>query len=93
MGQEQDCAAALEDGMLAIVVVACLITDPNVCKTDAIPMLVDVPPAACVVGAAPFVARWGAEHPGWRVVRWRCRPASEKDASVVMPLPLQGAAT
>jgi hypothetical protein len=66
--------------MLAIVISACLIADPSVCKTDAIPMLVDVAPAKCMIGAAPFVARWGAEHPGWRVVRWRCRAASEKEA-------------
>ena len=66
--------------MLVIVVSACLITDPSVCKTDAIPMLVGVSPAKCVLGAAPYVARWGAEQPGWRVVRWRCRAASEKEA-------------
>jgi hypothetical protein len=66
--------------MLAIVISASLITDPSVCKTDAIPMLVDVTPPKCMLGASPFVARWGAEHPGWRVVRWRCRATSEKEA-------------
>jgi hypothetical protein len=66
--------------MLAIVVSACLISDPSVCKTDTIPMLVQVSQVQCTIGAAPFVARWGDEHPGWRVVRWRCRTATEKEA-------------
>jgi hypothetical protein len=64
--------------MLAIVVSACLIADPSVCRTDA--MRVDVPPAKCMLSAASFVAQWGVEHPSWRVVRWQCRPASEKEA-------------
>jgi hypothetical protein len=63
--------------MLAIVVSACLIADPSVCKTDS--MLVDVPAARCMLGATTYVVQWGVEHPDWRVVRWQCRPASEKD--------------
>jgi hypothetical protein len=25
------------------------------------------------------LARWSAEHPQWRIVRWKCRPDSQED--------------
>jgi hypothetical protein len=33
----------------------------------------------CAVSGQFEVARWQASHPDWRVVRWRCGFAGERD--------------
>ena len=64
---------------IAIILSACLIGNPSVCRDQIIPLASEVSAARCVMTAPPHVARWSSEHPEWRVVRWRCRPTSEHD--------------
>lgn len=58
--------------MLSIMISACLISDPNVCKDHAIPIGNDVDPAQCALYAPPHFGQWADENPGWRIVKWRC---------------------
>lgn len=65
--------------MLAIVVSVCLISDPAICRDERISLVTNVSPQKCLMSAPPYVAQWNGEHPDWRVVRWRCSNADEKD--------------
>ncbi len=65
--------------MLAIILSACLIADPNQCRD--FKLLVDfaMPAQYCTMAAAPVVAQWSAEHPQWQIKRWQCQPATTND--------------
>lgn len=65
--------------MIAIVISACLISDPEVCKDYRIPLSIDVDSISCALHAPPHFAKWAEEHPQWKIVRWGCRPASVSD--------------
>jgi hypothetical protein len=65
--------------MIAIILSTCLITDPTVCRNHKIPLSSEPSPTHCMKHAQSHIAQWSDEHPGWRVVRWQCRPTSEQD--------------
>lgn len=66
--------------MVAIIISVCLLSDPNVCRDETVVLSGDVSSSArCMMKAPPHVAQWSEEHPGWRVVRWRCGPANRRD--------------
>lgn len=60
--------------MITIVLSACLISDPKVCQDYTIPLNSNWDSTRCAMYAPPFFARWEADHPKWRVVRWHCKP-------------------
>jgi len=64
--------------MLAIILSACLATDPNVCKDYKISLDANTDPTTCVMDAPPYFAKSTEEHPAWRIKRWRCTSASEE---------------
>ena len=66
--------------MIAIIISACLLSDPGVCRDLTIPLSTDVSsPVSCMMTAPPHLAQWSEEHPEWRVVRWRCGPSNRQD--------------
>lgn len=65
--------------MLAIILSACMATDPSICKDYKIPLSTDVDMTRCAIDAPPHFAQWTAEHPGWTIMRWRCAPATDTD--------------
>jgi len=66
--------------MIAIIISACLLSNPGVCRDQTIPLTTDYGSATrCVMMAPPHVAQWSEEHPEWRVVRWRCGPWNRQD--------------
>jgi len=65
--------------MLAIIISACLISDPAVCKDYKIPLLSGIDPTRCALYAPAHFGKWSNEHPGWRITKWRCGPASAQD--------------
>ena len=65
--------------MLAIVISACLIADPGVCKDYRVPIEMETDTTSCVMHAPPHFAQWADEHPGWRVVKWQCVTRSAND--------------
>ncbi len=65
--------------MLTIVMSICLISDPSICREERIGRQISTSPQQCAMSAAPRIAEWNGEHPDWRVVRWRCSRADEKE--------------
>jgi hypothetical protein len=65
--------------MIAIIISACLLSDPGVCRDETIPLSHEVSAVRCVMTAPPHVAKWSEEHPRWRVVRWRCGAGGRHD--------------
>ena len=58
--------------MIALIIYACLIADPEVCEDHQIPVLAATSPTICALHAPPHFARWSAKHPGWTIKSWRC---------------------
>jgi hypothetical protein len=58
--------------MIAIVISACLISNPNVCKDYRVPL-------AAHVSAKPHLPRWAEQHPNWEIKSWRCASADYQD--------------
>jgi hypothetical protein len=65
--------------MLAIIISACLVHEPNVCKDYKVPLMFDVSSEMCMLHAPPHFAKWAEDHPGWQIKRWRCSAASDQD--------------
>lgn len=65
--------------MIAIVISACLVADPGVCRDYRIPLAMSVSTSNCMMDAQPHFANWAAQHPGWQIQRWHCTTANEQD--------------
>jgi hypothetical protein len=65
--------------MIAIVISACLVGDPGVCRDYRIPLAHHVSSSNCMTDAQPHFAVWAAQHPGWQIVRWRCASGDMED--------------
>jgi hypothetical protein len=65
--------------MIAVILSACLVNDPSVCREYRIPLASNISAMQCLVTAMPHVAQWTEEHPHWRVVRWQCSAARQQD--------------
>lgn len=65
--------------MVTIVISACLVADPNVCRTQNIPLEAHWDLTRCAMYAPPHFAKWEERHPKWRVVRWKCKPGNLND--------------
>jgi len=65
--------------MIAIVISACLVGDPGVCKDYRIPLVYAGDTNRCAANAQPHFAKWAASHPGWRIVRWHCTSSDVQD--------------
>ena len=63
--------------MMAIILSACLLSDPSVCRDYKIQIQEDVDAVTCALYAAPYFVPWSDEHPGWQIKRWHCGPVSE----------------
>ncbi|MGB3719279.1 MAG: hypothetical protein DIU63_06135 [Proteobacteria bacterium] len=65
--------------MITLIISACLLSNVNICRDHRIPLTAEVSTVQCLFSAQLQIARWSEEHPQWKVVRWRCRPANEDD--------------
>lgn len=67
--------------MMAIILSACLVADPNQCKDFKIPVEVteDMELGMCTQIAPPYFAQWSEEHPAWQIRRWKCAPLNLDD--------------
>jgi len=65
--------------MLAIILSACMTTDPSVCKDYKISLDQSIDPSSCALYAPPYFAEWAEQHPGWTIKSWRCRAGTEND--------------
>jgi hypothetical protein len=65
--------------MIAIVISACLVSDPGVCRDYRIPLAIGIDAKHCLRDAPPHFAPWAESHPGWRIARWRCASGDVED--------------
>ncbi len=56
--------------MIELVMTVCLLAQPDDCRKERLPF--DGTETACAMAGHFVVATWTAEHPAWRVTRWRC---------------------
>lgn len=63
--------------MLAIILSACMVDDPTVCRDYKIQLQEEMDSLHCAMHAAPYFVPWSEEHPGWQIKKWRCAPVSE----------------
>ncbi|MDX2265290.1 MAG: hypothetical protein NW215_10005 [Hyphomicrobiales bacterium] len=63
---------------MEIVILACLIAEPTRCMDQRLPELIDNP-ARCNLMSMLQVAQWAGEHPGWKIVKWRCERPGYRD--------------
>lgn len=65
--------------MLAIILSACLMSDPGTCRDFKVPLTVAIDPMNCAMYAPPHFSRWAEQNPGWQIKKWRCTAISEQD--------------
>jgi hypothetical protein len=65
--------------MLAIILSACLVSDPNQCRDFQIPVDFQMPAKYCTMKAAPVCAQWSAQHPQWQIKSWKCQSSISSD--------------
>jgi hypothetical protein len=58
--------------MIEIILTVCALNAPSRCEEQRLPFVSQSSPMQCVINAPPYLAAWTEEHPGVRVVRWRC---------------------
>ena len=63
--------------MLAIIISACMVNDPSVCRDYKIQIEEAMDATQCAMHAAPYFVPWADEHPGWEIKRWHCGSVSE----------------
>ncbi|MEH6776029.1 MAG: hypothetical protein V7668_19050 [Cereibacter changlensis] len=70
-----------EVAMIELMFVVCMSASPQDCEKKSL-YYNDISHQACMLGAAPTLAKWVGEHPQWQLQRWACRAKdpSEKDA-------------
>ena len=67
---------------ISIVISACLIADPEVLQNHRVPLSIDVvDPRHCLMAGATAFRALGEEHPGWRIVKWRCGAGTSDNTS------------
>jgi hypothetical protein len=58
--------------MVELVLLACLLKDPNHCETFRVPFGSEVTTPQCLWQSQLQAARWSAEHPGWVIRKFTC---------------------
>jgi len=65
--------------MISIIISACLITDPGICRDYRVPLAMNVGTKGCLYRAQPHLPRWAEEHPKWQIKSWRCAGSDYQD--------------
>lgn len=58
--------------MVDLMLTVCLLADPNNCQTEHLYFESRGSLAQCMFLAPAEIAKWSEQHPGRRVVRWKC---------------------
>lgn len=58
--------------MLAIILQACLVSNPGTCQEHHIPIMSGGNTYRCAMLAPSRFPNWVNEHPGWKIKSWRC---------------------
>jgi hypothetical protein len=64
--------------IIDLVLTICLVSNPSNCREERLHFENRGSLNACVFTAQTEIAKWTQEHPGHRVVRWKCAYPSEE---------------
>jgi hypothetical protein len=76
-----DGAAPLEDrwAMIELILTVCALNAPSQCDEQRLQFASQESLMQCMTQAPPYIAQWSNDHPGTRIVKWRCAyPGDEK---------------
>lgn len=66
--------------MLVLVISACMIDNPSVCKDARFTFEeTNVTPQQCMFYGQQEMSKWLSEHPNYRIMKWRCDTREQKD--------------
>ncbi|MCL6707916.1 hypothetical protein M8R20_12980 [Pseudomonas sp. R2.Fl] len=63
---------------IELVLTICLADRPASCREEHLNFEDGGGPVTCMLQAPPQIAKWSAEHPKQRVVKWRCEYSSKE---------------
>jgi len=58
--------------MIELILTVCTLAAAERCSETRLQFASEETPAECAMNAPPYIAAWSEQHPGARVVRWRC---------------------
>jgi acyl-ACP thioesterase len=58
--------------MVELIVLACLLSNPQHCEEFQIPFLQPMQVTQCVYQGQLRTMQWATQHPGWVIKRWSC---------------------
>lgn len=60
--------------MVELIVTVCLLAQPATCERFPLPFVPAMSLRACMLQAPVHLARWGRDHPAWRIRTFVCGP-------------------
>ncbi|MPZ12740.1 MAG: hypothetical protein GEU89_21450 [Kiloniellaceae bacterium] len=57
---------------IELIVAVCLHSAPMDCREMHFQFVEARSLNGCMYRAQPYIARWSASHPNWKIVRWKC---------------------
>ncbi|MEO0820426.1 MAG: hypothetical protein AAF074_08370 [Pseudomonadota bacterium] len=65
---------------MELILIACLLSDPQQCREHRLRLTIEGGDAGqCMYSSPPRVARWQVMHRDWKVVRWYCALLSDDE--------------
>jgi len=71
--------------MISVMFVACLITQPLICKEVNLTFLQDIKnitPYQCQHTAGVELIKWAKDHPRYKIARWKCVPENKREFKI-----------
>ncbi len=65
--------------MIVLAFTVCLFADPEFCEKKRLTFTERMTLFTCVMRAQPQLAKWAELHPKWRITRWRCEMAKDRE--------------
>lgn len=67
---------------LEVVLLVCLVTQPDACEERYIPVENSGTLAACMWQSQPYIAEWSAAHPKYTIKKWHCGFPQNRSAPI-----------
>jgi hypothetical protein len=58
--------------MVELIIVACLLGEPERCEEFHVPFIIEMNVVQCLWQSTIHAAEWAADHPGWVIRKVRC---------------------
>jgi hypothetical protein len=68
--------------MIELILTICAINGTDQCVEQRLQFVSQGSVMQCMMQAPPYVAKWAAEHPGYRVAKWRCAYPGSSDENI-----------